>query len=178
MLFCSSEVVTAVWTERHHVPSSHSCLPIPSSVLLKEQKRDATELIRCSILHCSLLLMCDPLNPQEAVHTLSFTDVCITTERRDQMARGARAGSHHCGAGAMKCGKRQGDRTRVVKCKWMQSMCWLWALWPLIKIEWGGPQGEHFCPSQLPATALVLCSIEAVTNMKRQGSVQTNTAKV
>lgn len=166
MLVCSSEVVTAVWTERHHVPSSHSCLPIPSSVLLKEQKRDATELIRCSLLHRSLLLMCDPLHPQEAVHTLSFTDVCITTERRDQMARGAGADSHHCGAGATTCGKRQGDRTRVVKCRWMQSM-------------WLNGADRKASTFVLPSYQLQLwfCA-PSNTNMKRQRSVQTNTAEV
>lgn len=40
--------------------------------------------------------------------------------------------------------EKEMERSFVVKCKWKQSMCWLWALPSFIKIEWDRPHGEPF----------------------------------
>lgn len=53
--------------------------------------QNAAGVIRCSTLEGRLLLVRAPPHLQEAVHTLSVTDVCITTVGRGQMAQGGGA---------------------------------------------------------------------------------------
>lgn len=109
---------------------------------------------------CYVAVHCWCANPQEAVHTLSLTDVSITAVGRGQMARGGRARqlwhfsearSHRRRVAVMKWEKeREKEREifvgqAVVKWKWKQFMSWLWALRFFIKIGWR-PHTESLLP--------------------------------
>ncbi len=118
-------------TESPQVPSSHSYCSNSSCECLWENKPGWLDVPCYVATNCWCAI---PLNPQEAVHTLSFTDVCITTEGRGQMAWGARATQlwlfsearlQRCRVGVMKWEKarKEGKKERFLCDKLWLKLC-------------------------------------------------------